>query len=525
MSLKESNKNSLQQKALPGKRSIVIVLVLTFVVFGLFLWFAYQRAWMGDDAFITLRTVDNFVNGYGLVWNVGERVQSYTSPMWMFLVSAFYVFTREAYFTTVLLSLGVSFLAVYVLFFFVARDRFSGAVGVLTLLLSSAFLDYSSSGLENPLSHLLLALFAWVYFRKKASPRGLFWLSLIASLAAFTRLDNLLIFLPALALAFWQTRSWRQFGTLLLGQIPVIAWEIFSVIYYGFPFPNTAYAKLNNGLPISVLFEKGLAYVWNSVVHDPWTIAAIVCGLLAIFIIKQRKRALAFGLGIIVYLLYVLSIGGDFMSGRFFTLPLFAAVCLITQISFKPRHWVLWLLYLALGVSLAALAFIPPWRVTPAKPAEIFFASGIADERMYYFYENGLTSGKDWKDLPHYYWRFDGENYKKNGTKIIVNTCIGMSGYYAGPNVIIVDALGLSDAFLARLAPNLGAGFRIGHFVRNIPEGYQETLVDGKFEIKPQNLNLYYQHLYPIIHGDLWGAQRWQEIIKMNFGQYNYLLK
>ncbi|MBK7217390.1 MAG: hypothetical protein IPH95_10125 [Candidatus Promineofilum sp.] len=35
-----------------------------------------QRAWMGDDAFITLRTVDNFVAGRGLVYNVGERVQS-----------------------------------------------------------------------------------------------------------------------------------------------------------------------------------------------------------------------------------------------------------------------------------------------------------------------------------------------------------------------------------------------------------------------------------------------------------------
>ena len=40
-----------------------------------------RTAWMCDDAFITLRTVDNFVQGYGLVWNVGERVQVYTHPL------------------------------------------------------------------------------------------------------------------------------------------------------------------------------------------------------------------------------------------------------------------------------------------------------------------------------------------------------------------------------------------------------------------------------------------------------------
>ena len=60
-------------------------------------------AWIQDDAFITLRTVDNFVEGYGLRWNPAERVQSYTHPLWMFLLSGLYFFTREAYFTTLAL--------------------------------------------------------------------------------------------------------------------------------------------------------------------------------------------------------------------------------------------------------------------------------------------------------------------------------------------------------------------------------------------------------------------------------------
>ncbi len=33
---------------------------------------------MGDDAYITYKTVYNFINEYGLRWNIAERVQSYT---------------------------------------------------------------------------------------------------------------------------------------------------------------------------------------------------------------------------------------------------------------------------------------------------------------------------------------------------------------------------------------------------------------------------------------------------------------
>ena len=76
-----------------------------------------QRAWMGDDAFITLRTVDNFIAGRGLVYNVGERVQSYTHPLWLLLVSVPYAFTREPYYTVVFLSVLVSSAAVLVLVF------------------------------------------------------------------------------------------------------------------------------------------------------------------------------------------------------------------------------------------------------------------------------------------------------------------------------------------------------------------------------------------------------------------------
>ena len=46
-----------------------------------------RSAWITEDAYITLRTVDNFINGYGLTWNIAERVQVYTHPLWMLALS------------------------------------------------------------------------------------------------------------------------------------------------------------------------------------------------------------------------------------------------------------------------------------------------------------------------------------------------------------------------------------------------------------------------------------------------------
>ncbi len=43
-------------------------------------------SWISDDAFITFRSIENFVHGYGPVYNVGERVQTFTHPLWMLLL-------------------------------------------------------------------------------------------------------------------------------------------------------------------------------------------------------------------------------------------------------------------------------------------------------------------------------------------------------------------------------------------------------------------------------------------------------
>ena len=92
--------------------------------------------------------------------------------------------------------------------------------------------------------------------------------------------------------------------------------------------PNTAYAKLATGIPSLELARQGGLYLLNSLRWDPLTLAVIVAAVLWA-VAARRVAAIAVALGIVLYLLYVVRIGGDFMSGRFLTLPLLAAVGLL----------------------------------------------------------------------------------------------------------------------------------------------------------------------------------------------------
>ena len=56
-----------------------VVLLLCLVFMAVLL----RTAWLGDDAFITFRTVMNVTHGHGLTFNIAERVQSYTHPLWL----------------------------------------------------------------------------------------------------------------------------------------------------------------------------------------------------------------------------------------------------------------------------------------------------------------------------------------------------------------------------------------------------------------------------------------------------------
>jgi len=510
----------------------VLVLVL-LVAYGITV---IRNAWLSEDAYITYRTVDNFVHGYGLTWNVAERVQVYTHPLWMLLHAASYAFTHEIYFTSLALSIVASLCTVSLGALRLSTSSASAVVGVVILLFSKAFVDYSTSGLENPLTHLILVVFLLAYFRPgPADGRRLSLLSLTAALGALTRMDSLLLFLPPLLESLWRSRSRRAFLFVALGFAPLALWEMFSLLYYGFPFPNTAYAKLNTGIPASELLAQGIAYLKDSLVQDRVTLPAIVGAVTAAAVVCRREL-LPLAIGILLYLGYVVKIGGDFMSGRFLAAPLLCAVAIVWRIQFS-----LWSTWLALGLILGAgvLSPNPPpfcgkdYGVDAAierkkhEPDDLFERShGIADERGFYYPATGLLrafeareSGSPW---PDHDWATAGRALRGKGRAIHINSSIGLLGFFAGPEVHFIDPPALTDALLSRLP--VAKHWRIGHFFRVIPNGYVETILTGRNQICDEKLARYYDKLALATRGRLFSRSRLVAIWELNTHQLDHLI-
>jgi arabinofuranosyltransferase len=434
---------------------------------------------------------------------------------------------RYPYFALMGASLAVSALF---LVLFVTGHAFRGRSGVLALLVlagSKSFVDYSTSGLENPLSHLVVA---WGFRELWDRPGDLARLrrfALATSLAGLDRLDLVLLFLPALLAEAWA--RWRQhparrvFSALALGFAPLVVWEAFSLVYYGALVPNTAYAKLATGIPIGEYFRRGWYYLRSTSAMDPAGILALVAAPLVALAAGRRTLGTA-AAGLLLALAYVFRVGGDYMAGRYFTPLIVLASCILARAELAPlarRAFVL--VFLAAG----ALPPLAPWRSDPdydvarVQSLGIFRpVLGIMDERGLFYSTTGFLRARRTRWNDHEWVRFGEElsrTFDSEDAPVVLGP-LGMEGFHAGPRVPVHDYYGLTDPLLARLPLSAGFRWRIGHFLRAPPAGYGETLASGSNRLRDPDLAAFHELLQQVTRAELWSPARWRAMWSVHFG-------
>ena len=67
--------------------------------------------------------------------------------------------------------------------------------------------------------------------------------------------------------------------------------------------------------------------------------------------------------------------------------------------------------------------------------------------------------------------------------------------------------------------------WRIGHFVRPVPEGYLETLEDGTCQLASEPLAEYWEALARATRAPLFARGRLGAILRLNLGRYDGLLE
>jgi arabinofuranosyltransferase len=441
------DEDNQQRQASGGKASRSVWLLgwwlLTATPLFLLAVMGWQRRWMSDDGFINLRVVRNILSGYGPVFNIGERVEAFTSSLWVALISTISALGAPLEISAVsggivcsVLGLGCAMLGSLLLYtdpeeslLDAVRRRWLVPAGAVTYAAVPVAWDYASSGLETGLSLLWLgASFASVsaYLRhisdKEASNTGSFGRRLRDAAGFAVGLGPLVR--PELALfsVGWigtilltdhrsNRLNWRTFGRLGLaaGTIPV-AYQLFRMGYYAALVPNTAFAKSAFGAN----WTQGLYFAENFFGMYLLAIPLILLGLGWLEALVRSAESAQFhrlvGLTVpvacgLLYTTYVIRIGGGFMHGRLL-LPPFFGVCL--PMMYFPLRWeassgsrsLLWRRSFGV-VAVAAWAVVcgAYFRVPEENQ------HGIGDERGWYSRQAGVKNPvkvEDYSDF-HFY--------------------------------------------------------------------------------------------------------------------------
>ena len=289
------------------------------------------------------------------------------------------------------------------------------------------------------------------------------------------REDSILLLLPSLVWVYWSqgVRVWKR---AVAGWSPFLAWLVFATFYYGFPFPNTAYAKLRTGIPMADVFRQGLLYFVNAWHWDTATVVVIVAGLG----VAAAAGEWTIAAGMALNLLYVTAIGGDYMTGRFLTAAFVVSVAIVARKwRWKPAPTVaLAAVIVAAGVTdTVAHTYFRARDVRPAvahrsryehfrrarllvslrgsvakgqSGATVAAASASSGSTVLVVLCRAAVAGSAASlgrtlFLPAWVTR----GVKAARATIIGN--IGMAGFFAGPGVHVIDDMALGDPLLARL--------------------------------------------------------------------------
>lgn len=497
----------------------------------------FKNAWVGDDAYILFRSLEQLLDGNGPRWNPHERVQVFTCPLWYGLLAVAGLFSRDHYLNSLLLSVVCNGLLLWNIARILPTVQ-NWLLAVVLLVFSQAYFDFTSSGLENPLAYCLLSFIVRFYVNRDNWPstHASFGLAVTTGLLLITRHDLLLLVLPLLghSLVLAQ-REYSQRHTLALGTVllaPLLLWSVFSLLYYGFLFPNTAYAKLGALVTRTELLERGLVYFNTSIRRDLVSIALLLSGL-GIGCLHSNRRLRWISAGIALHLAYVVWIGGDFMRGRFFSWDVLLCVIIVlfTPLPVQPawRHWLnARTAPAALVLVLATLLWQPPvftpisWGTRPfAQPDS---ANGVTQERDFFFRFTSLKRYMEKHDalLLDHGWCQDSIEQKRLGLPVASANTMGFRGYCLGTGAIVVDLLGITDPLLARMPKNPAQrNWRPGHFQRLLPSGYCAGLADNSNRIADPLIHDYYDALRLLTQSDdLFSAERLGTIWAMNTGAY-----
>lgn len=446
----------------------------TFFV-GLFYWYMTKQPLIGiDDANIYMIYMRNLAEGHGFVYNAGgEHVEGFTSLSWTILGSLLYLIFP----TPEIALLGFSFLIVATVVFLLIKfintyTQYEGLVSPyawLTLGLLAAIPGYFDWTLYTLMetgwwSLLLIAmvfnigLFFFDQTKKTLQAKNKSFLFLLV-LLVLTRPESLLwglVFIGARSLLFlFVTKSIKSAIPNILKMVATYALTVgaltmWRIYYFGYPLPNTYYAKVSADLFANI--KNGCFYLFQFLLGgNPLVLIIMVTFFfwLIQFIKKgnyqysQKLVLVWLGLVTIVNLLIPLTTGGDHFGLFRFYQPLLPIVYVLFSLMLFEilKQYNSQRIFLIIGLCVLTGSLLPTNRLYGYIPKLVVFhwhnKSGSTLSYEFHLANQGRFFGKR---LNNFF--VESDHYPSYG----LYTAGGVAYEYRGESI---DLLGLNNVAMA----------------------------------------------------------------------------
>lgn len=461
-----------------------------------------------DDAFISFVYSRNLAQHGQLVFNLGERVEGYTNFLWTVLIALGLRLGIAAELSSRVLgtACGIAGLGLSAWLFLrlgassrpgaatcgqparaaTAPHAAWAALPALFLAAIPGYACWSSGGLETQLFTALLTAGVGLYLcarpaddsqavadESQARRRWLQLSGLCLGLSALTRPEGYLFFsLLALHALGGRLRDRLRGDSTGAGSQPALIfdgpeWQVLLIFlaltvphllfrraYYGDWVPNTFYVKSSGGAGAQT-WRQGGYYLFTFVRDQKLIVLPVLYALGALRLPsdpRARRRYLLLGqvtgLLSLVFLLYVASVGGDFMGLHRFVLPIVPlhVVCGALGLHCLLRGCATWIQSTALA-SLAMLHLANTAIVDHRALTSIGAERGIDTPGYLRHYAADRAAIGKWL----------GQHAQPDDYQVVGGA--GAQVYYAG--IRALDSFGLCDAYVARKTPPLST--RPGH--------------------------------------------------------------
>jgi len=397
-----------------------------------------ERVGLIDDSYIFLRYARNAAEGLGPVFNAGERVEGFSSPLWMLLLAtaaSLAVDLESVAWIGGVCFAGLSVVVVALAMLGVPHSRRETDIVLLLALATSPLVVFAAgSGMDSPLFLFCVTAALVSMLGDQTNKNGVSCrTSIFLLLALLARSEGALLVGYCGLASLVQQRSVRRLWLVAVGMALLL---IVRYGYYGDWVPNTAYAKI--AFFAAQRWMNGCRYVAEAALaHGPTLLVAAVSVLWSMRKTgEHRRRLVLLGGWIVLYTGYVIYVGGDNIPGWRFLLPIVPAMVLLCH---------------AAVAIVRSYVCAEMWRRAVLVTTILLTASNILAYRSLRdgYYAN-MSLAKAWSDVGRWLERTTPPD------TVIATPAIGAIGYFGKRTT--VDMLGLTDRTVATQGQVYGKG-------------------------------------------------------------------